>query len=72
MKEFLNSKKYQVESLNGTYITSKLLDDQSVASLITHDKGMTWNKIDPPKGTSCKNSETEVSKKSVNFMPCES
>jgi len=50
---------YRVESLNGTYITSKLLDDQSVASLITHDKGMTWNKIDPPKEARCKNSETE-------------
>ena len=60
-----------MESLNGTYITSKLLDDQSVASLITHDKGMTWNKIDPPKEARCKNSETEVSKKNLNVIPCE-
>lgn len=38
----------RIESLNGVYVTSQLKDDQSIESLITYDKGATWDKFLQP------------------------
>ncbi|KAK3722294.1 hypothetical protein QZH41_009328 [Actinostola sp. cb2023] len=36
---------YKVESMNGTYITSRMNDDKSLTTVITFDRGGEWNPI---------------------------
>ena len=42
----------------GTYITSMLKLDNTVQSLITHDKGGVWKNIKAPEGSKCPTDRT--------------
>lgn len=50
---------FKVNSMYGSYITSQLANDSSVHTVVTHDKGSTWNKIDAPKLAVCSALEKE-------------
>jgi len=49
---------YRVKSMPGTYITSMLKLDNTVQSLITHDKGGVWKNIKAPEGSKCPTDRT--------------
>jgi len=45
----------------GVYITTQLAEDNSVHSRITFDKGGTWHPIQAPEGSSCAETDSNVS-----------
>ena len=45
---------YKVQSMRGVYITSQMSDDNSIHSMITFNRGATWQKIPRPDDAPCK------------------
>ena len=50
---------YRVLSMRGIYIASQLLEDDSIHTMITFDRGGEWQPIRRPEGVPCKD-ETKV------------
>ena len=48
---------YRVESMRGVYITSQILEDNSIRSMITYNRGATWQTLGRPKGAMCKDEQ---------------
>ncbi|XP_076824806.1 sortilin-like isoform X1 [Clavelina lepadiformis] len=59
---------YKVMSLNGVYITSQLGDENTVHSLISFNKGGTWQSITRPDGTNCPTTEKVCNLQIHNFF----
>ena len=45
---------YKVKSLRGVYITSQMNTDDSIHTVISYNRGATWEKIKRPPGVPCK------------------
>lgn len=45
---------YRVESMRGVYITSQMSEDDSIHSMITYNRGATWQPLPRPIGAMCK------------------
>eukprot|EP00105_Crassostrea_gigas_P033630 XP_011457076.1 PREDICTED: sortilin isoform X2 [Crassostrea gigas] len=45
---------YRVESMRGVYITSQMSEDDSIHSMITYNRGATWQPLPRPQGAMCK------------------
>ncbi|KAL3853614.1 hypothetical protein ACJMK2_017146 [Sinanodonta woodiana] len=50
---------YRVLSMRGVYITSQMNADDSIHSMITYNRGATWQKIPKPEGATCKDDKKE-------------
>ena len=58
---------YKVQSMRGVYITSQMSDDNSIHSMITFNRGATWQKIPRPDDAPCKD-ESKVRKDVINLL----
>ncbi|XP_056000004.1 sortilin-like isoform X2 [Ostrea edulis] len=45
---------YRVESMRGVYITSQINQDSSIRSMITYNRGATWQPLPRPNSSPCK------------------
>ncbi|XP_061187283.1 sortilin-like isoform X1 [Saccostrea echinata] len=45
---------YRVESMRGVYITSQINEDNSIHSMISYNRGATWQKLPRPNNAPCK------------------
>ncbi|XP_078482964.1 sortilin isoform X2 [Ciona intestinalis] len=59
---------YKVLSLPGVYITSQLSEEKTVHSLITFDKGGTWNTLTAPAGSKCAATEKACNLQLHNYF----
>ncbi|KAK3610584.1 hypothetical protein CHS0354_009024 [Potamilus streckersoni] len=50
---------YRVQSMRGVYITSQMNSDDSIHSMISYNRGATWQKIQKPDGAQCKDDKKE-------------
>ena len=53
--------------MRGVYITSQMSDDNSIHSMITFNRGATWQKIPRPDDAPCKD-ESKVRKDVINSL----
>ncbi len=51
----------QVKSIRGVYLASQLLEDNSIHTVITYNRGATWEKVRRPERAPCKN-ESKVTR----------
>ena len=45
---------YKVKSMRGVYITSQMSDDDSIHTMISYNRGASWQKIPKPDNAVCK------------------
>lgn len=61
---------YRVESMRGVYITSQMSEDDSIHSMITYNRGATWQPLPRPQGAMCKD-EKKVSQCPQDNLVCQ-